>query len=140
MVALRSRIGFDTAAGQADFDILYTGELLPAWEQESYTSVKHVPGGNANVLFLLGLGPLTVTWTLEFATPADYRDMTALVQQQGTLRIPQSIAERFGYEADLSGVLYTEFSDVVLLSLSGAGVAVDGVVEAQATFYREGRE
>ncbi len=139
MVVPASRTGFGTTTASVWFEILYTGELLPTWEQESYTSVKHVPGGNVNVLFLLGMGPLTVTWTLEFANPRDYQDMTALVQTVGTLRIPQSVAERFGTERDLSGVLYTEYSDVTLLSLSGAGVAVGGAIEAQAPFWREGR-
>ncbi len=139
MVVPPSRTGFGTADAFVPFEILYTSELLATWEQPSYTATKHVPGSDINILFLLGLGPLTVTWTLEFANTDAYRDMTALVQTMGTLTIPQSIAERFGYERDLSGVLYTEYRDVVLLSLSGAGVAVDGVIEADATFYREAR-
>lgn len=139
------RTMFGDSDAQAAFQIVHEGEWLPIWEQPAYANTIHVPGGNVNVTFLMGLGPLQVTYTVEFDTPTDYEDMCALQQTIGTLRIPQTVAEPFGFEVDLSGSIYTEYSDVTLMSLSAPQIslpAISGypIIQANALFYREDRE
>lgn len=130
---------------QAFFQIVHEGEWLPIWEQPAYSNTIHVPGGNVNVTFLMGLGPLSVTYTVECDTPDDYDDLVALQQTSGTLRIPQTVAEPFGTEVDLSGTIYTEFSDVTLMSISAPQISLPTVsgrpiIQCSATFQREDRE
>ena len=125
--------------GAAEFQIVHEGEWLPIWEQDSYTATRHIPGGNANETFLLGLGPLVVTYTIECDDQDDYAVLAELVQTSGTLRIPQTVAENIGAEVDYSGVIYTEYSDVTLMALQRPMIAMDQSIQCEATFQLQAR-
>ena len=124
----------------APFQIVHEGEWLPLWEQATYSNVVHIPGSNSSVTFLVGTGPLTATWTVECDNAEDYAALTALVQAEGTLRMPAVVAERMGTETDLFGIIYTEIPDVVLMGLTRPQIALNGCIQCDATFMREVRE
>lgn len=129
-----------TAFGTAAFQIVHEGEWLPLWEEASTTNTIHIPGSNRSVTFLLGTGPLVVTWTVECNDATDYAALCALVQSVDTLRMPSVVAEDMGTEVDLFGAIYTDIPDVTLLNLARPQIALDGSIQVDATFQRETRE
>lgn len=124
------------AFGLAEIRILWDGGLanMPGWEQQSYTNSVHIPGSNITETFLLGVGDLTRTFTVECETPQHYRNLQALVQAEATLRVPAAMNELAAREVDYFGQLYAEIDDVVLLGLSAVSVWADGSVSCAATF------
>lgn len=125
--------------GAAEFQIVHEGEWLPIWDQRSYTNTIHVPGGNDNETFLMGLSELTVTYTLECDDAAAYATLAGLVQTSGTLRIPQTVAENIGSEVDYFGTIYTEYANVTLIGLSQPRIALDRSVQVEGTFQLQER-
>mgnify|MGYP006921328719 CR=1 FL=1 len=126
-----------------EFAILWDGDTatMPGWEQPSQVSTYHVPGGNTNLIFLMGLGELTRTFTVLCPTKTAYTQLAALQQTQGTLRVPAAMNELgIATEVDNAGTLVADIPDVVLVSLSAPGVWTDGCISTQAAFWREGRD
>lgn len=131
---------FATDTTVAPFQIVHEGEWLPMWEPTSNYAIAPIPGSNSSVTFLLGTGVLTATWTVECDTQDDYALLTALLQAEGTLRMPTAVAERMGVEVNYFGQLYTEIPDVTLLELKQPQIALNGCVQVTCTFLREGRD
>lgn len=125
--------------GAAEFQIVHEGEWLPIWEQDAFDNTIHVPGGNENETFLLGLGPLVVTYTLECDDQDAYATLAGLMQTTGTLRIPQTIAENIGSETAYFGTTYTEYSNVTLKALRNGRIALDQSIQVEATFQMQER-
>ena len=124
----------------APFQIVHEGEWLPMWEPTSNYNVIPIPGSNSSVTFLMGTGVLTATWTVECDDQSDYALLAALLQSEGTLRMPSVVAEDMGAEVDLFGAIYTEIPDVTLLELKSPQIALNGCVQVTCTFSREGRD
>lgn len=126
-----------------EFAILWNGDIasMPGWEQPAQDATYHVPGGNINIIFLLGLGELQRTFTVLCPTKTAYAQLCALQQYEGTLRVPAAMNELdVAVETDYSGQLVADIPDVVLRSLTGVQNWTDGCVSAQALFWRAGRE
>lgn len=125
-----------------EFAILWDGDVgdMPGWEQQGQSAVNHVPGGNINIIFLMGLGELSRSFRVLCPSKAAFAQLAALQQYQGTLRVPAAMNELdVATEVDYSGSLVADIPDVVLLGLSGTRVYVDGCVEATAAFWRGSR-
>jgi hypothetical protein len=135
--AVRRLTGF----GDQKFGILWgsDGSGMPGWSQESFSSTVHVPGGDINETFLLGSGPLRVTYRLVMDTISDYRALVAMKQTQDVLTLYTTMCEIAGREVVLFGATYTELDAVTLLDVGGVTVRVDGQVECDATFQLEAR-
>jgi len=126
-----------------EFAILWDGNLadMPGWDQANKSSSSPIPGGNRNLIFLMGLGELTRSFRVLCPTKTAYAQLARLQQAQGTLRVPAAMNELdIATEVDYSGTVVADIPDVVLLALTGARVWTDGAVEAQAAFWREGRD
>ncbi|MBA2707161.1 MAG: hypothetical protein H0U59_05090 [Gemmatimonadaceae bacterium] len=122
--------------GDVKFGVLWGGDPygMPGWAQESYANTVHIPGGNVNETFLMGLSPLTITYDLVLDTKDDYRALAALQQASGTLTVYTAMCELAGREVVLFGQAYTELDNTLLIGLSRQMVRVDGAVECSATF------
>lgn len=131
-----------TVGDWVSFAIVWDGDIaaMPGWDQVNQTAQNHIPGSDTNIFFLLGLGPLTRSFTVLCPDKTTYAYLAALQQTQGTLRVPAAMNELdIATEVDESGTLVADISDVVLDSLTGVQVWTDGCVTAQASFWREGR-
>ena len=128
--------------GFVEFSILWDGELaaMPGWDQATQSAAYHVPGGDRNILCLLGHGELRRSFTVLCADKTAYAQLAALQQYQGTLRVPAAMNELdIATEVDYGGTIVADIPGVVLESLTGARVWTDGCVSALASFWREGR-
>jgi hypothetical protein len=130
-----------TGFGPLKFGVLWgsDGSGMPGWSQESFTSTVHIPGSDRNETFLLGSGPLTITYRLVLASVADYRELVSMKQTQDMLTLYTSMCELGGREVVHFGTTYTELDAVTLLDVGGVTVRVDGEVECDATFQLEAR-
>ena len=148
LFSYRLLAGFGEAAsaevgGFVEFSILWDGAIasMPGWDQANQDAENHIPGSNRNIVFLMGHGALSRSFSVLCPTRKAYAQLAALQQYQGTLRVPALMNELdIATEVDYSGQLVADIPNVVLRSLTGAQVWTDGAVSAQALFWREGRE
>ena len=134
--------------GGVTFGVLNSGDdiRLQGWEQENITSTRHIPGGNRNVTFQMGRGPMTLTLLIELGSRADHAALQALVGAEDVLQIPQRVSELAqttdGAVTDVLywGTVYQRITAVILQSCSGLVVAPDtGRLEATVQFQRNER-
>lgn len=126
-----------------EFSILWDGDIasMPGWDQMNQSAPNHIPGSNTNIVFLMGHGALTRSFSVLCPTRKAYAQLAALQQYEGTLRVPALMNELdIATEVDYSGQLVADIPSVVLLELTYARVWTDGAVSAQAMFWRGGRE
>lgn len=126
----------------ASFAILWDGDLatMPGWDQAPQSAQTHIPGSNTNIIFLMGLGPLTRSFTVLCPDHATFAVLAGLQQYEGTLRVPAAMNELdVATVVDASGTLVADIPSVVLDSLTSVRVGVDGTVQALAAFWRSGR-
>jgi hypothetical protein len=126
-----------------EFSILWDGDIaaMPGWDQPAQAATQHVPGGNVNIVSLMGLGELNRSFKVLCPSKSDYNALARLQQVQGTLRVPAQMNELdIATETNYFGQLVADIPDVVLLGLTSVQVWTDGCVSAQAAFWREGRD
>lgn len=128
-----------TQFGGCEFQIVHDDTRLPIWSQESHSVTRHVPGSNVNVTQLLGLGPMTIKYTVECENQERYAALAAAVQTTASLRVPTTIAEDIGAEEDWFGDVYTEYEGVTLMELRSPIVALDQSITVEATFQLQER-
>lgn len=125
-----------------EFALLWDGDAatMPGWDQVNQSASYHVPGSDTNIVFLMGQGALSRSFSVLCPTKKAYAHLAALQQYEGTLRVPAAMNELdIATEVDYSGTLVADIPNVVLLELTGARVHTDGAVSAQAMFWRAGR-
>lgn len=126
-----------------EFSIIWDGDIatMPGWDQQGQAARYHVPGGDLNIIQLLGNGELTRAFTVLCPSKAAFAQLAALQQTEGTLRVPAAMNELdIATETNYFGQLVADIPDVVLTDLTGVRVWTDGCVSAQASFWREGRD
>jgi hypothetical protein len=105
------------------------------WSRESRW--VDLDGADLTVTQLLGTKPRRVAYRLVFETVAEYQALDALVQQTGTLTLV-TLGHTVPVASDdqiwIHDQNYDRIPFATLLSLTSAGVAPDGSVEADAVF------
>lgn len=136
MTALTDRF---TQFGEVRFSINGSDDfVLPTWEQAPFGSVKHVPGSNRNVRFLMGLGEPQVSWRVHLDTYEEYRNLLAMRQTEAVLQIPAHLCDLADVEqVSYYDMAYSRIPDVLLWSVSGITLDyVNGWAECDCTFMR----
>jgi hypothetical protein len=129
--------GFESGSTRVQFGFLFpdTSLLMTDWARPSKT--QDLEGANITVTQLLGFGPRRVTYRIFFETIADYQTLEGLVQTTGTLTVVgagHTVTVTNTDSEHIHTKLYDHIPSVTLLSLTSAGVAPDGTVEADAIF------
>lgn len=125
-----------------EFSILWDGDpaSMPGWDQPNFAAEFHMPGSNVNVIQLLGLGPLTRSFTVLCENATAYEYLAGLQQTTGTLRVPAAMNRlKVATEVDYFGAMVADIPDVTLTGLTGELDWTDGPVTALASFWRSSR-
>ena len=134
--------------GGVVFGVLNDGDdiRLAGWEQENITNTRHMPGGNRNVTFQMGRGPMTLVLRVELGDRAAHTALQALVGTEDVLQVPRNVSEldqtTDGAVTDIVywGVIYQRIIDVILQQCSGLMVEPGtGRLEATLEFQRNER-
>lgn len=120
---------------------------LGGWSQENITNTRHVPGGNRNITFQMGRGPMTLTLRVELGSREDHAALQLLVGEEDTLQIPQRVSELVQTtetdevtDIEYWGITYQRITDVILQQCSGLLVEPGtGRLEAVLEFQRNER-
>lgn len=134
--------------GAIVFGVLTSGNdvRLDGWQQENATNTRHIPGGNRNITFQMGRGPMMLTLRVELGSRTDYAALQALVGTQAVLQVPQRVSELVqttdGAVTDITywGTVYQRITEVILQDCSGLMVEPGtGRLETTLAFQRNER-
>lgn len=134
-------LGFDTgesAAEQSRFIFTRDQNKPVDWQPKRKERADEIPGSNRVLRQDMGMGAMTLTTGLVFASERDYMRFYLNHRKIGTLRMQRSASIWPGRERTFDGRAYVEF-DNVTVSGSPSGITRDvfGAVHCTVTFERE---
>ena len=126
-------------SGRAYFGVLYEGQRLPAWTAPAVNARTFTfPGSNPprSETQIVGIGPSTLTWRLEFDGLDEYWTLLAKLGTTDTLTVPKHVQSHKGVCFEQDGTTYVILPGTTLLALDADAPNPDGSIEAVSVWQR----